>query len=117
MDLRERIVAACDNGQSQVQVAQRFGVCTKTVQRYVARSHAGTLAPRPLPGRTPRLSVEQEAAFVALVQEDPNRTLAQMSDEWHKRSGQRLPSSTLHDVLRRLGGRFKRVASPGSGAS
>lgn len=60
MDLRERVVAACEQGQSQVEVAQRFGVCTKTVQRYVARAKAGQLAPRPLPGRSPRLAPDQE---------------------------------------------------------
>lgn len=50
MDLRERIVAACAEGASQVSVAHRFGVCAKTVERYISRAARGELAPRPLPG-------------------------------------------------------------------
>ena len=111
MDLRERVVAACEQGQSQAEVSRRFGVCTKTVQRYVARAKVGQLAPRPLPGRLPRLGPDQEEAFVAMVQQDPNRTLLQMSEEWKERSGQVLPSSTLHDALKRVGGRFKKNTS------
>ena len=108
MDLRERIVMACEGGQSQAEVARRFGVCTKTVGRYLARAKQGQLAPRPLPGRVPRLGPEQEEAFVLMVQEDPDRTLLQMSEVWQERTGQLLPSSTLHDALRRLGARFKK---------
>ena len=67
MDLRERIVAACTEGASQASVAQRFGVCSKTVQRYVARAARGELAPRPLPGAAPRLRPDQEAAFLSMV--------------------------------------------------
>lgn len=111
MDLRERVVAACQSGQSQGEVARRFGVCTKTVGRYLTRVKVGQLAPRPLPGRAPRLAKEQEEAFVLFVQEDPDRTLLQMSQEWQERTGQLLPSSTLHDALKRVGGRFKKNTS------
>ncbi len=108
MDLRARIVLACEGGQSQGEVGRRFGVCAKTVGRYVKRAKEGQLAPRPLPGRTRRVGPDQEAALVQLVQEDPDRTLAQMSALWQERSGQLLPSSTLHDALGRLDGRFKK---------
>ena len=115
MDLRERIVAACASGETAASAAQRFGVCSRTVQRYVERSRRDALVPTPRPGRPPRLAREQEAEFVALVEESPNRTLLQLQEEWQKRTGVFLPSSTLHDALKRLGGRFKkRVASPPS---
>lgn len=108
MDLRERVVAACGAGQSQAEVARRFSVCSKTVERYVALAKAGQLAPRPLPGRAPRVSADQHEALRALVQEDPNRTLAQMSLLWQERTGQVLSTSTLPDALKRVGGRFKK---------
>lgn len=112
MDLRERIVAACASGETAASAAQRFGVCSRTVQRYVERAKRDALVPTPKPGRPPRLAHEQEAAFLALLEESPNWTLLGLQEEWHKRSGVFLPSSTLHDALKRLGGRFKkRVAS------
>jgi transposase len=115
MDLRERIVAACASGETAASVAQRFGVCARTVQRYVERARRDALVPTPIPGRPSRLAHEEEAAFVALLEESPNRTLLLLQEEWQKRSGVFLPSSTLHDYVKRLGGRYKkRVASPAS---
>jgi len=115
MDLRERIVAACSSGETAAAVGQRFGVCLRTVQRYVERAKRDALVPTPIPGRPPRLAPEEEAAFLALLDESPNRTLLQLQEEWQARSGVFLPSSTLHDHVKRLGGRFKkRVVSRGS---
>jgi transposase len=111
MDLRERIVAACAGGASQVSVAQRFGVCSKTVQRYVARAARGELAPRPLPGPAFRLRPEQEEAFILMVQETSNWTVDALCLEWEKRSGVLWPRSTLHDHLKRLKGRYKKESS------
>jgi transposase len=113
MDLRERIVAVCASGETAASVALRFDVCSRTVQRYVERARRDALVPTAIPGRPPRLAREQEAAFLALVEESPNRTLLQLQEEWQKQSGGFLPSSTLHDCLKRLGGRYKkRVALP-----
>lgn len=115
MDLRERIVAALEAGESLVSVALRFGVCERTVRRYRDLAKVGALAPLPIPGKAPRLRPEQEASFVALVQESPNWTILSLQSEWHKRTGVFLPSSTLHDHLKRLGGRYKkRAVSPAS---
>jgi len=115
MDLRERIVAACASGETASSVAHRFGVCSRTVQRYVERARRDALVPTPIPGRPSRLAREKEAAFVAMLEESPNRTILLLQEEWQKRSGVFLPSSTMHDHIQRLGGRFKkRVASPPS---
>lgn len=108
MDLRERIVAACAEGASQTSVAQRFGVCSKTVQRYVARAARGELAPLPLPGPAFRVRPEQEEAFVSMMQESSEWTIEALCVEWEKRSGVLLPRSTLHDALQRHKGRYKK---------
>lgn len=115
MDLRERIVAALSAGERVVSVAERFGVCERTVRAYRTRAQAGELAPRPIPGKPPSLRPEQEGDFVSMVQEKSDWTIEKLSQEWERRTGVLLPSSTLHDHLKRLGGRFKkRVASPSS---
>lgn len=117
MDLRERIVLARQAGESVVSVAQRFGVCSKTVRAYQSRASKGQLEPRPIPGKAPRLRPEQEAAFVAMVEEKSGWTVEQLSLEWERRCGVLLPRSTLHDHLKRLGGRYKkRVELPKSAA-
>lgn len=104
-------VIVVDSGCSQTSVARRFGVCAKTVQRLVARAARGELAPRPHPGRAPRLRPDQEAAFVAMVEENSDWTVEQLSLEWERRSGVFLPRSTLHDHLQCLKGRYKKESN------
>ncbi len=101
MDLRERIVSACALGEKEGIVAQRFGVCTRRVQRYVARSAHNALPPTPIPGRPARVLPEQEGAFVSMVEESRNWTLEPLQEEWQRRSGVFLPRSTLLDAARR----------------
>lgn len=108
LDLRERIVAACEAGASQASVATRFGVCAKTVQRLVARAAAGQLARAPIAGRRARLCPEQEEQLVSLLNEDVNWTVAQVCQVWQQRTGQHVPRSTMHDAMRRVGARFKK---------
>ena len=111
MDLRERIVKACGAGESQASVALRFGVSSKTVSAYLTRASQGQLAPYPLPGRAPRLRPDQEAAFVAMLEERSDWSVDALCLEWETRCGVLLPRSTLHDHLKRLGGRYKKRAA------
>jgi len=110
MDLRTRIVAACDEGATDVAVAQRFGVSTKTVQRYRQRAAQGELEPKRPPGAVSQLRPEQEAEFLAMVAAYPSYTLEQFSQQWYQQTGVWLPRSTLHYHLQRLGGRYKKRA-------
>src|SRR4051812_45701699 len=55
MDLRGRVVAACDaGGQTQAEIAERFAVSPSTVRRLLARrAAAGSVAPLPHAGGVP----------------------------------------------------------------
>lgn len=120
MDLRERIVAARGSGESVEGVAKRFGVCTKTVRVYEKRAAQGRLAPTPQTGKARRLSDQEHEALRNMVQERSDWTLASLAQSWQERTQPEepeLPSSTLHDALKRLGLTYKkRVASPQNAA-
>lgn len=117
-DLRQRIVSARLSGQRTCDVARVFGVSTSMVRRSLVRHRQGlSLAPGRSPGKAPRLRPEQEAAFIAMVEQKSDWTIEQLSVEWHRRSGVWLPRSTLHDHLQRLGGRFKKRAVSRSNAA
>ena len=103
LDLRQRIVRAVDAGMSQGAVAGTFGVGRATVQRYVAqRRRRGALAPRPFPGRAPRIGPAQAAALRAQVEAAPDATLAEHCDRWAGDHGVRVSVATMQRALARL---------------
>lgn len=115
MDLRNRIVAACSNGATQQSVSSQFGVCLKTVQRYVSRARAGELAPKPLPGKARRLDAPGHQLLQELVAQRRDWTLESLGRELEAQTGVRLGRSTLHDALKRERISYKkRVALPAS---
>ena len=115
-DLRERVVSARLCGEGASAVAAQFAISPATVRRYMKRHEAGlTLAAGRAPGKPSRLRPEQEEAFVALLHQGRDWTLEKMAQEWQQRSqrsGVWLPISTLHEQVKRLGGRYKKRAAP-----
>ena len=79
MDLRERVVAAVDAGMTQSQVAARFGVSLRTVERYLARRRAtGSLAAsEQRHGPQPRQRRQLQAWLPARLQVAADATLAE----------------------------------------
>ncbi len=109
MDLRERIVSAVVAGGKVQEVADRFCVSHDSVRRLQLKHEGGqSLAPRPHPGRTPRVAGCEEAALVALVHAHPSQTIEEMRVLWFEQTGVLLPRSTMHDALGRAGARFKK---------
>jgi len=115
MDLRERIVAACAAGQSQVAVSRVFGVSQKTVNTFCRLAAQGQLAPRPILGRPRRVDADGEKRLGQLLGEKRDWTIEELCLEWQQRTGDELPRSTMHDALRRVGARYKKKSrGPGT---
>jgi transposase len=114
LDLRQRIVQAVLDGQTQPAVADRFGVSLASVQRFVRlHKEQGNLAAKPLPGRKPAFNAEQRQELEALLQQHPDWTLQQLTDAWHAHSGIRVCLSAVHRTVQQKDYRYKkRVASP-----
>ncbi len=81
MDLRERVVAACDAREgTREQIAKRFGVSTSWIRRVLQRRReTGSIAPLPQnAGRKPKLSDRQMAWLKRLVGKRPDATLQEL---------------------------------------
>ena len=81
MDLRERVVAACDAREGmREQIAKRFGVSTSWIRRVLQRRReTGSIAPLPQnAGRKPKLSDRQMAWLKRLVAKRPDATLQEL---------------------------------------
>ena len=101
MDLRRRVVRACDSGMPRATVAARFDVSLAWVYRLVQRRReTGSIEPRKqtkFRGRT--LSSDQEVRLVALILARPDATLAELQHALPTRAA----LSTLWRTIARLG--------------
>jgi transposase len=116
LDLRQRIVTALQNGDKEKEIAARFEVSVSTVQRLDRRlRQQESLAAKPTPGKPCLLCRQEQEAFVTMLTERTDWTMQKMAIAWHEQSGRHLAKSTLHDLLGRIGWRFKkRVGRPRS---
>jgi transposase len=102
-DLRERVVKAIDEGRSQSEVAQLFGVSTATIKRYLRlRRETGSLAPKPIPGYPPRKVGSLQEGLLPQLEAHPDATLEEYCKLWEAETGVKVSISTMSDAIRRL---------------
>ncbi len=110
MDLRDRVVSACDDGVlTREELAEAFGVSTAWIRRLLQRRRErGSYAP--LDGRRGRKPAYSGAALdrlKRLIAKQPDATLAELRD----RSGVSCSVMTVFNTLNRLGYRRKKRRS------
>lgn len=101
MDLRRRVLAACDAGRGTKTVAELFGVSPSWIRRLKQRRREwGTIKPLPRnSGRKPKLTGSDRERLAALVADQPDATL----QELRERLGTAVDLSTVCRALRALG--------------
>jgi transposase len=102
MDLRERVVAACDSGEeTREQVAKRFCVSVGWVYRLLARRRdTGSIAPKPHGGgQPPAFHGESAERLRKAVEDGPDATL----EELREAAGVGCGISAVFRALSRLG--------------
>jgi len=109
MDLRERVVAAYDEGRPPADIARQFRVSRAWVYRLVQRRReSGSIEPRrerPM-GRKPKLKPHHQEQLRQLVEAHPDATLAELRERLSIRVGM----TTLWRALRGLGLTLKKSA-------
>ena len=105
-DLRSRVLAAMEAGESPAAAAKRFAVGRSTAYRWAqaARDEGRREAKRMGGGPGPRINGAVTAALLDLLKgEDNHLTLAQCRDRLAERTGGRVHSWTVGRALRRAG--------------
>ena len=108
-DLRLRIVAAVEKGQSLPTVAARFAVSLASVKRYVRQWRTtGALTARRHPGKARAIPPEADDRLQALLGVDPDATLAEYCARWKEETGVAVSASTMCRAQQRLGWTVKK---------
>lgn len=112
LDLRQRIIAALEAGQSVATVAERLSVSPRSVRRYRQQwREQGTLDGRLRPGRRRKIAADQEAMLLAQVAAAPDATLREHRQRWHAQTGVWVSEATLCRALQRLALTVKKSTS------
>ena len=110
MDLRERVVAACDAREgTREQIAKRFGVGDRWIRKLLRRRReTDSIAPLPQnPGRKRALNDRQMERLRRLIQKRPDATLAELK----KSLRVEISIAALHRAVRALGFTLKKNRS------
>lgn len=105
LDLRERVVAACDEGtDTRTEIADRFGVSTSFIGKLLRRRRtSGSIAPRPHSGGgKPSLGEHDLQQVRHLVQQKPDATLAELCGRLHDAGGTHVQIWTMCRALKAL---------------
>ncbi len=109
-DLRQRVVAAVEAGESCRSVAARFGIAVSSAVKWSQRYRAsGSVAPGKMGGHRKRV-LEPHRVFIAeRINQTPHLSLHRLKDELAAR-GVKVSHDAVWRFLRREGLRFKKNA-------
>jgi transposase len=114
-DIRERLVSAVDSGLTRRSAARRFGVAASTAIKWVDQwRRTGDVGPRPQGGdhRSHRIEAYSQE-ILALVEELPDITLAEITAHLDAGHGLTVAQSTVWRLLDRHGMTFKKNRARG----
>jgi transposase len=109
-DIRERLVSTVEGGLSRRSAAKRFGVAVSTAIKWVDHwRRTGGVGPKPQGGDRRSHRIEAHAAeILALVDEMPDITLAELAEHLDEVHGLTVARSTVWRLLDRHGITFKK---------
>lgn len=110
MDLRQRVISACDRGMNTAVVSRLFEVSPAWVRRLKQRRReTGSIAPRlATTGPPPRIGATLEPFIHSHFRTHPGTTLPELAAALQAHAGQRFGLTTVWRASRRLGYRFKK---------
>lgn len=109
-DLRKRVIEAVEGGMSRRAAAERFGIGPSTAIKWVKRwRETGSRAPRRSGGdvRSHRIDACAQT-IMALVEQTPDMTLAEIADHLERRHGLRVAPCTVWRFFDRHGVTYKK---------
>jgi len=110
MDLRERVIAAIEAGETRPSVARRFQISLSSVGRYVSRQRGrGSVAPDQFGGYKPYALSGYEEVLREWITQTPDMTLADIQARLARDHDVEVGDTTISNFLRKkLGLSYKK---------
>jgi transposase len=104
VDVREKVLRAVDRGYPREEIIKLLAVSRATIKRYVKqRRETGSVAPKAIPGRTPKKLGALQADLAEQLQEHDDRGLEEQCRLWEQSHGVRVSTSTHRRAIKRIG--------------
>ncbi len=104
IDLRERVVGAVEGGMSRARAVETYRVSLATIKRYLRlKREGGGLAPKPSPGRPPKISPEQLEQLEQQLRARDTATLEEHVELWRKEHGVGMSVPAMSRAIKRVG--------------
>lgn len=104
VDLREKVLRAVDQGYQRTEIIKLLGVSRATIKRYLKqRRETGSIAPKAIPGRTPKKLGLLQADLAAQLQAHDDLRLEDQCRLWEQTHGVLVSTSTMSEAIKRLG--------------
>jgi transposase len=104
VDVREQVLRAVDQGYPREEIVKLLGVSSATITRYVKqRRETGTVAPKAIPGRTPKKLGPLQAELVAQLQAHDDLRLEDHCHWWEQTHGVKVSTATMSRAIKGVG--------------
>lgn len=114
LELRSRVVNAYNDGEGSVrEIAQRFCVCARSIFRWLALERCSNdLSPKQArKGPAPKISEKSFDELNDFCMRKPDRTVAELAQDWSKEKDQPISRSSMGRALLRAGLSLKKRLS------
>ncbi len=113
-DLRQRVLRAVDQGQTQAEIAKTFAVSTATIKRYLKqRRETGHVLAKAIPGRPAKKGAALEAGLLTQLEAHSDAILEEHARLWQAEHGLSVSRDSIRRAIAHLGWtRKKRRWSP-----
>lgn len=106
IELRSRAVNAYNDGQGTVEeIAQRFAICARSLFRWLSLERCSNdLSPKQTrKGPPAKITEESFDILSSFCMRKPDRTVAELAQDWSKENGQAVSRSAMGRALLRAG--------------
>jgi len=109
IDLREQVLRAVDQGYPREEIIKLLGVSRATIKRYLKqRRETGSVAPKTIPGRTPKKLGLLPADLAAQLQAHDDLRVEDRCRVFEQTHGVHVSTTTMSQAIKRLGWRRKK---------